>query len=107
MGNIHFSTNEVVFRYEESSDVLISYGLTISNYSQQSIYYRVVSNSSAYYEITPWQDILHSSAISEIAFKLKKGMMAINPRDSYTNNLEKIKDLTSHHLFYVQWAPIA
>ena len=107
MGNIKFSTNEVIFYYQESAEVLFSADLKISNRSANAIYFRIASNNTQYYEITPSQDILHSSATNNILFRLKKSMLAINPRDSYANSFQKLSDVTQKHLFEVQWAVLS
>ena len=85
---------------------MISKGLKITNYGIHGVYFRIVSTHSQYYEITPNQDILYSSAKVKVSFKLKKNLLSINPRESYTNTFEKVEAVTKKHLFYVQWAMI-
>ena len=87
--------------------MLICQDLTITNYSIHGIYFRIMSNHSQYYEINPSQDILYASARVHITFKLKKNLLAINPRDSFVNTFQKLESITKKHLFYVQWAVIS
>ena len=85
---------------------MINSELSIANYGVHGVYFRIVSNNAQYYEISPSQDILYSSAKVNIVFRLKKNMLSINHRESYTNTLEKVVSITKKHLFLVQWAMI-
>lgn len=102
--NLHFSVNEIVFYYDESASSLQNSDLKITNFSNHSIYFRILSNGAQHYEINPPQDILQPSNARTVQLKLKKHTFALAPSDYYPNTLAKVKDVTSKHLFDVQWA---
>ncbi len=104
MVNLHFSVNEIVFYYDESASVLSNSDLKITNFSNHSIYFRILSNYAQHYEINPSQDILQPSTSRTIQFKLKKATMNVNPNDYYPNNFSKVQDITKKHILEVQWA---
>lgn len=97
--NLHFSINEIIFFYDEEAQTLSNSDLSITNFSTQSIYFRILSNSAQNYEINPSQDIIQPSACRKIKFKLKKTKMSLMPSDHYPNGASKIKDVSKDHLF--------
>lgn len=102
--NIQFSANEIAFFYQEDAQALISSDLKITNFSNHSVYFRILTNAAQYYEVIPSQDIIQSGATIGTMFKMKKQKMVLSPTDMYPNNFTKIIDMVKKHLFEVQWA---
>ena len=88
---LHFSINEILFNYQEDTDILVNTDLKINNFSTQSIYFRIVGNAVQYYDIAPSQDILYPSTSCSIVFRFKKALIKISPNDHHSNNFAKIK----------------
>jgi hypothetical protein len=103
---VELSTHEIVFPYLEHAETLTCTDLKMSNFGLHSLYFRVLSNSPQYYEILPSQDILHSAGTTTFSFKLKKHLLALNPRDAFANTLDKVTEHIRKHLFYLQWGPL-
>lgn len=89
--NLHFSINEIIFFYDEEAQTLSNSDLSITNFSTQSIYFRILSNSAQNYEINPSQDIIQPSACRKIKFKLKKRKWLSCPRTTTPMGLVRSK----------------